>query len=373
VTWQYTTVMKERAEFVALAQQSQHDMSQLCARFGVSRKTGYKWLQRFKAEGLEGLKDRSRQPKTSPKQTNKAMEEQIVAVRTAHPAWGARKIKAFLALPDSPSISTITQVLHRHQCISAAESSKHTAWTRFEHEAPNQLWQMDFKGHFPLLNQQRCHPLTVLDDHSRFSLCLAACLNEQGQTVKECLTTTFRRYGLPERMTMDNGSPWGSDATNQATTLTVWLYRIGIRVSHSRPYHPQTQGKDERFHRTLKAEVLQGQPFRTIATCQEAFDNWRTLYNCQRPHQALAMQVPASRYQPSPRTFPEVLPALEYGPDDVVRQVKQGGRISFKNKEVKVGKAFVGQAVALRPTADDGVYHVYFSKQKISQLNLMEV
>src|SRR5262249_9640533 len=158
----------------------------------------------------------------------------------------------------------------------------------------------------------RCHPLTVLDDHSRFALGLEACANEQGVTVQERLTTIFRRYGLPRRMTMDNGSPWGNDSTHPHTPLTVSLMRLGIGVGHSRPYHPQTQGKDERFHRTLKVEVLHGRTFRDLPHCQAAFDEWRTVYNVQRPHEALAMATPGSRYAISARPFPASLPAVEY-------------------------------------------------------------
>ena len=153
--------------------------------------------------------------------------------------------------------------------------------------------------------------MTVLDDHSRFSILLQACANERTETVRECLTAAFRLYGLPVRMLMDNGSPWGNDANHPRTPLTVWLMRLGIQVSHGRPYHPQTQGKEERFHRTLNVELLQGRRFADWATCQAAFDRWRGVYNTERPHQALDLATPISRYTPSPRSFPETLPLIE--------------------------------------------------------------
>ena len=229
---------------------------------------------------------------------------------------------------------------------------------------------MDFKGHYRLGNGERCHPLTVLDDHSRYSLGLQACRNELTETVQQQLTATFRRYGLPERMLMDNGSPWGNDLAHQYTPLTVWLLRLGIGVNHSRPYHPQTQGKDERFHRSLKVEVLAQRTYGDFGCMQIRFDQWRYCYNHVRPHEALGMAVPASRYQLSHRSFPEQLRPLEYGAIDHVRKVQSDGKISFRNHEFCVGKAFRGSPVALRPTVEDGVYEIYFATHRISAIDL---
>jgi transposase InsO family protein len=265
----------------------------------------------------------------------------------------------------------MTAILQRHGQIAPEAAPQHTAWQRFEHDAPNRLWQMDFKGHFALL-AGRCHPLTVLDDHSRFAVGLQACGDETGRTVQSRLTACFRRYGLPEALLVDNGPPWGSDAAHPYTPLTAWLRRLGVRVSHGRPYHPQTQGKDERFHRTLKAEVLGTRVLRDLAQCQRAFDRWREVYNLQRPHEALAMAVPASRYRVSPRAFPEVLPPIEYGPADLVRKVADGGELSYRNRTFRVGKAFRGYPVALRPTLVDGVLDVFFCHQKVAQINLRD-
>ena len=185
---------------------------------------------------------------------------------------------------------------------------------------------MDFKGHFPLLAGGRCHPLTLLDDHSRFCLGLEACTNERYRTVQAHLTQLFTRYGLPRTILADNGPPWGAGTTPPVhTALTSWLLRLGVRVIHGRPYHPQTQGKEERFHRTLQAEVLRDRTFLDLATCQAHFTHWRTVYNCERPHEALGDQPPVSRYQPSPRPFPAELPPIEYAPGTTVRQVQDKG------------------------------------------------
>ncbi|MDT3723204.1 integrase core domain-containing protein [Pseudomonas oryzihabitans] len=198
-----------------------------------------------------------------------------------------------------PAISTAHAILVRHCAVSAAASEAAKPWQRFEHpQHANDLWQMDFKGHVPLV-RGRCHPLTVLDDHSRYAVVLQACGDDREATVRQCMIAAFERYGLPARMTMDNGSPQGTDGQHY-TRLDVWMMGQGIWVSYSRPYHPQTQGKDARFHRTLKAEVLQGPPWADLDKAQRIFDHWRQLYNVQRPHQALCMQVPQTRYQPSP-------------------------------------------------------------------------
>jgi transposase InsO family protein len=227
---------------------------------------------------------------------------------------------------------------------------------------------MDFKGHFSLLHG-RCHPLTVLDDHSRFSLEIAAMGDEKDLSVRGRLTRVFRRYGLPLEMLADNGSPWGDAGDQPWTAFGVWLMRLGVHLTHGRPRHPQTQGKDERFHRTLKAEVLAGRSFRDLDHCQRAFDAWRTVYNCERPHEALDMRVPMDRYGISPRPFPEELPPIEYGPGDIVRMVDCSGFIHFQNRRWRIGKPFRKLPVALRPTQIDGVFEVRFCSHRIGQLD----
>lgn len=332
--WQEVSVVSSRKEFVLLASQPGANIRELCRRNGVSPTTAYKILARFGEEGEAGLLDRLRRPHVFPRQTLADVEEAVLEVRDRHPAWGGRKIRRRLldlGHEQVPAASTITVILQRNGRLAGAAGCSSKRWQRFEQEAPNRLWQMDFKGHFALV-LGRCHALTVLDDHSRFALGLEACGNQRGTTVQECLSHVFRSYGLPECMLMDNGSPWGSDFEHPHTPLTAWLIRLGVRVLHSRPYHPQTMGKDERFHRTLKAELLGGPPFRDLVHCQRRFDRWRDVYNLERPHEALGMATPASRYRSSPRPFPESLPAIEYGPGDSVRKVGEKGRIAFRGR-----------------------------------------
>ena len=373
--WKEMTTMSLRTEFVQMAKLDRANISQLCSRFGISRKTGYKWLRRYQEEGESGLADRSRRPHHSPRHSPAGVEAIVVAMREKHPAWGGRKIKVCLereGYTEVPSASTITAILGRNGRIDPEEGRKHRPFQRFEMEQPNQLWQTDFKGYFAMEEGGYCHPLTVLDDHSRFLVGLKACSNQTRQTVQEQWMEIFRSYGLPERMLMDNGSPWGDDADTHHTILTAWLIRLGVQVIHGHPYHPQTQGKDERLHRTLQEELLSRHTLNNLPDCQLRFDHWRDVYNFERPHEALDMNPPASRYQLSSHPFPEVLPPILYDTNDIVRKVDATGKIYFHNHSFRVGKAFRHSPVALRPTDYDGVYDVIYCSQKVAQLNLRE-
>jgi transposase InsO family protein len=365
--------MSLRHEFVLLSLKAGANMAELCRRFRVSRKTGYKWRERFVSGGPAALEDRPRRPRHSPKRTPARVRSAVIELRRRR-HWGGRKIHHRLhALGHRhvPAPSTISGILKRHGLIDPAESLKHQPLRRFERAQPNELWQMDFKGHFAI-GSGRCHPLTVLDDHSRYSMAVRACGNERGATVQQELTATFRRYGLPEQMLMDNGSPWGSDAEHVLTPLTLWLIRLGIRVAHIRPYHPQTQGKDERFHRSLETEVIQRRWFRDLPQCQRHFDRWRDIYNLERPHESLQMQVPAQRYRPSVRAFPEHLPAIEYGSGDQVRKVQDHGQLFFKGRQFRISKALRGYPVALRPTTESSQWQVFFCTQWVSTIDLRD-
>jgi transposase InsO family protein len=368
--WKECTWMSERAEFVAMASQEEANMSALCRQFGISRKTGYELLGRFLESGQEGLKKLSRRPLTSPGRTAPELEAKVCAMRTEHP-WGGRKIYHRLraeGIAKPPAPSTITGILNRNGLLRPDRRLRRD-WQRFEHERPNDLWQMDFKGHFGTA-EVRCHPLTVLDDHSRFNICLAACADERGETVRHHLSHAFEHYGLPERMLMDNGAPWGSELAHPHTGLTAWLIRLGVTVSHGRPYHPQTQGKDERFHATLNLEVIARRPSWTgLVEVQQAFDLWRDVYNLERPHEALAYEAPASRYQPSSRPFPAKLPPIEYDRGDLVRRVDVKGRVYYRGQSYLVSRAFTGEPVALRAVGD-GVWDVYYCHQRVGMVQV---
>lgn len=368
--------MEQREEFVKLALSPGANKRELCRRFGITRSKGYKWLGRYRSEGVAGLADHSRRPHRSPRQTAQAVEAEVLRVRAeSNNAWGGRKIARVLERDGAqsvPAASTITQILRRHGKLEQRAQEHPGRYQRFEREQPNELWQMDFKGDFAMA-RGRCHPLTIVDDHSRYALGIEACGTQQDQSTRDRLVTVFRRYGLPDAILMDNGSPWGDSGGGRFTAFSVWLLRLGVRVTHGRPYHPQTQGKDERFHRTLKAEVLHDRQFVTLAECQQAFDAWRHRYNHVRPHQALALATPSERYRPSHRSFPETLPPIEYAPDDFVRKADKEGDITFKRRRIRLGRPFRGQPVALRKTTADGVFSIHFCTHQIDTLDLRDV
>lgn len=368
--WTEVSIMDAREEFCQLALKEGPTVRELCRRFGISPTTGYLWLRRYQQEGREGLINRSKRPQTSPRRTSREVEEAVIALRKQHPAWGGRKLRCVLlreGMP-SPSRSTITTILQRHGLLSPAEVT-HRPWSRFEAAFPNALWQMDYKGHFPLVRGGRCHPFTVLDDHARFALGIRALSNERTHSVKGELISIFQRYGLPNRILCDNGPPWGSSSPGAFTQLAVWLLHLDIIPSHGRPFHPQTQGKDERFHRTLQAEVLATRSFQTLDHVQETLDQWRHTYNHVRPHEAIGLVPPIARYTPSPRPYPEQLPAIEYPETDVVRRVTSRGVINLWGRHYYLGEGFYGYPVAVRPSAEEGIHTVFFRHYAITNID----
>ena len=368
--FQGVSVMEQRARFVAEAMAEGSNRRALCRLYGISPTTAYKWLGRVSSGG--GLEDCPRRPRHTPRATAPEIEGMVVELRREHPCWGGRKIHHVLrrrGVAPLPHANTITGILHRHGLIGVEASAEHRAFQRFERAAPNELWQIDFKGHFPV-GGGRCHPLTVVDDHSRFAVALVACADEGRKGVQAALCETFERYGLPEAMLMDNGPPWGTDGRHRHTKLTAWLMRLGIAPCHGRPFHPQTRGKNERFNGTLKREVIAGQRFDDLAAVQRRFDVWRQIYNHERPHQAIGDEPPETRFEKSPRDLPKALPAIVYAPDCLVRRVQKDGRIGFMNRAVFVSNAFAGQPIGLRPSPKDGVFDILFCQFRVGRLDL---
>ncbi len=378
MVWMEKNTVSLRQEFVLLARQEGANVRALCRHFDISPKTGYKWLQRFEAGGSlpSALADHSRRPVTSPSRSTENVEQAVLDVRQAHPAWGGRKIARRLLDLGHIALapSTVTRILHRHGLISTQASEQARAWQRFEHELPNSLWQIDFKGHFPTL-AGRCHPLTLLDDHSRFNLLLHAHARTDTAEVQTQLEAALRRYGLPLRINADNGSPWGSPSAGgkSLSELAIWLIRLGIRVSFSAPYHPQTNGKIERFHRSLNTEVLAGRNFADHAGVQRAFDSWRSVYNSERPHEALDLQAPAQRYRISTLAFPERLAPIEYPDSDQVIVVGWNGFIRFKGRQVRTSTSLHRLPIGLRERPEhNGVFDVYFCHQRFMSIDMNE-
>jgi transposase InsO family protein len=368
--WREVSVADQRREFVMLASLEGANVSALCERFGISRQTGHVWLRRS-AAGEIAFADRSRRPLHSPQRLASELETQILSLRDAHPAWGARKIAAVLRRDGiaPPAVSTVHAVLARHGRVAADSPGR--AYGSFERPTPNALWQMDFKGRVRLNGGAWLHPLTVIDDHSRFAVGLAACANQTTATVQARLEAVFRHHGLPEAIYVDNGSPWGGGQPGQWTPLRLWLLKLGIETIHSRPYHPQGRGKNERFHRSLAVEVLSLAPLADLDAAQSAFDRWRHVYNRERPHQALDFATPGERYRPSKRPFPKTLPMPHYAAGEIVRRVgTTKAYVSFRNRLWKVPEAFRGETLAIRPRLPDGCFAICFGAHEIASLDL---
>jgi transposase InsO family protein len=366
--------MSQRHEFVVLAGQSDLSFCELCRRFGISRKTGYKWVQRFQAQGQDGLRDQSRRPRHSPGLCPPEVAEAVIATRREEPTWGGRKLRRRLqdlGYTSVPAASTCTQVVRRAGLLEQSKAER-GPFQRFEREHPNELWQMDHKGDFATQSGARCYPLTVVDDCSRFNLVLEACANQRAATVQAALIAAFRRYGLPQSILCDNGPPWGrSEPVCPHTGLTVWLLQIGVTVKHGRPYHPQTQGKEERFHRTLAHELLVRHTWSDLAHCAREFPKFRSRYNFTRPHDSLSGDTPAARYRPSPRAYPASMPPLEYPLSDVIKRVRTDGSIYFQKRQWYIGRAFAGLTIGLRPSAQaDGQCLVFFGPHQLGGFDL---
>lgn len=383
MSWHTCDLMNAREAFVMDSKRGGLPFAEVCRRHGISRKTGYKWLKRHEEKGLAAMEDRSRKPIHSPARTIGEVENLVVALRREHPCWGGRKIVKVLAdqgvAGPLPAPSTVTGILRRHGLLGEGTRNGAVGFIRFERSEPNDLWQMDFKGHFAMVGGARCHPLTVLDDHSRYNVVLKACAGESRAVVQPLLEEAFRRCGLPLQILCDHGSPWGTGLRGDGgpygrTGLSLWLMRLGVDLIHGRPRHPQTQGKEERFHRTLRAEVLLRESvWRDLEHCQGEFDRWSRIYNEVRPHEALGLARPGDRYQLSPRRYPERLPEVEgfYLADDVLRKVHSKGEITFGNRTFAIGQALVGEVVALRASGTDR-HEVFYCWKKLGTIDLSD-
>lgn len=365
--WKEETVENLRLSFVSEAIQEGCNFSALCRNYGITRKTGYKWLHRY-YEGAS-MQSKSRAPLHRPRKTPAETEELILSVRTAHPTWGARTILQYLRNKGNtnlPSPSTTTEILKRNGRVSPESSAQHTPYKRFEKDSPNDLWQMDFKGHFALQDGVRCHPLTIKDDHSRALLCLDAYDNERWASVKSSLDRVFNEFGLPMAILCDNGAPWG-DSHQGYTPFEIWMMQLDILPIHGRPLHPQTQGKEERFHRTLNEDVIKRTPLRDLTHAQQVFDAYRIEFNTERPHGALGLDVPAKHYKPSLRSVPAAVKEPEYDSGTTLRKVNCKGYVSIQNHRYYLSESFVGKYLELVPCGEQQVALCYgdFSVAKI--------
>lgn len=351
--WKESDVMDQRIEFVVRASRRQESMAGLCREFGISRETGYKWLHRFEQVGsVRKLEEYSRRPRHSPAKTPEEIELRIEALRRAE-GWGSRKLQWMLEQEGvHRARSTIDAILHRRGLMRPAEQTPRPAVKRFERAEPNELLQMDFKGEYPLRSGGWCYPLSLLDDHSRFSLGLFALSSQATAGVQASLVSTFERYGVPQGMLIDHGTPWWSPTSQYGLTrLSVWLIRQGVSLCYSGIGHPQTQGKVERFHRSLKASLSHRGVPTTLDGFSDALDRFRSVYNHVRPHESLDMQPPASRYRPSPRPYTPSPKPWEYPEGAVVITLNSAGVLRYREAQHFVSEALAERRVAVEEFA----------------------
>lgn len=344
--WKEVKVQEQRVEFVIRAMQPGANMSELCREFNISRPTGYRWLKRYQEFGtISSIAEYSRRPHHTPTRTAEGIEERVVQLRLQY-GWGARKLRCLLGeegIHLAPM--TIHRILRRHHLV-IHETKRSSADKRFEYECPNQLWQMDFKGPYKTQDGLLCMPLSIIDDHSRYILNLSNHKNTKGQPVWDALVAVMQTYGVPDKMLMDRGTPWWS-ATNAhgLTKVTVFLIEQGVTPIHGRVRHPQTQGKVERFHRSLAEYFLfHGHPQMWVQWTEQ-LAVFRQEYNEKRPHEALDMKVPADRYQPSQRAYQDKPVPWQYPGDVQVTQLNTQGMLTYGSRRYFVGEALAGKEV----------------------------
>lgn len=372
--WKITDAMTEKERFAVLARTGRFTISELCRDFGISRKTGHKYLLRYESEGRAGLQERSRRPKTCPSATVESVEKLILAERKKHPTWGPKKIRDLLlkvhGIERPPHESTIGLVLSRHGLSRKRKRRPGVHRVRPEHltepTRPNEVWTFDFKGWFLLQNGQRCDPLTVCDRFSRYIVGCRACPNQQFKNTLRSVKHLMRLYGLPEVIRVDNGTPFASGALGGLSQLSVWWIENGIRVEFIAPASPQQNGSHERMHKDLKAESAK-RPSRNLSAQQKSFDRWRKTYNHDRPHESLDMLRPAEIYRPSQRRLGEMDNKIRYPDGFQIKRVSQSGHLKHQGRSFHVGEIFWGCRVGLIEN-EHGVTELHYANLHLGNL-----
>jgi len=363
--WKETAPVKERIKLILEVESGVFNFSEVCERYGVSRKTGYKWVRRYEQGGFEGLKDHSRTPHCCPHQTPQEVEDRIVALRDRHQDWGPLTLRMWLARHEPevswPAVSTIGDILQRKGKTKRRRRRPRPqpiySGTKVHSDAPNEILTADFKGQFRTGDRRYCYPLTILDHYSRFSLCCQGLESTATAGAREQFERVFRVYGLPQAILTDNGTPFAGNGLRRWSRLSVWWIRLGIQPLLIQPGHPEQNGRHERFHRTLKQRTAippaadpQGQ--------QRRFDRFRQEYNEQRPHQNLDGKTPAELYRPSSRSYPRKLPEVDYPGHYEIRLVSSSGHIKFQNRQTFLSDVLSGERVGLEEI-EDGIWSLY--------------
>ena len=375
MSWKETDPMSERVKFIGLYESGERTVAGLSQAFGISRKTAYKWIDRYAVEGVKGLYERSRTPHTHPQETPAEVQTALIEARRKHPTWGPKKPGAWLRRKqpelEIPAPSTIGDILKREGLVKPRRLRRRLpipeASPVAEVTRPNEEWDADFKGEFRLGNGTYCYPLTISDAFSRYLVRVRA-LEGTGTTgARWVFEQAFRELGLPEGIRTDNGTPFASPALGRLSALSVWWIKLGIRPITIRPGKPQDNGRHERMHRTLKAQTTRP-PACDNPKQQNLFDGFRREYNDERPHEALGQKPPVEFYQPSPRPYPAKPEQVEYDSHFQVRKVVSNGVFTWKDQKIFVTKVLAGERVGLIEI-DDGLWRVYFSRVELGVLD----
>ena len=365
--WESRTMEDQRREF-AQAAMSCSNFSALCREHGITRRPGQKWVERYK--GCQPLTDRSRRPHSSPSRTPEEVELLILAVRSDNPGWGARTIRDVLLAEghrNIPCAKTVNNILNRYGCISPEESQKRKPFVRFEKELCNQMWQVDFKGEFRMKDGRYCYPLDIIDDHSRYAIRVAPHLST-ANVVIPVFTETFCEFGLPDSILSDNRAQFAGFRKGY-TQFERWLMDLDILPIHGRIKHPQTQGKIERVHRTMKQELLNHTSIADITDAQIKFANWRDKFNNIRPHEALGMKRPADVYKSSQRRYNEKIQKYEYGGQYHVIKVNSWGYVRFDKWQVYLSETMIDQYIEFRPSHDGKTFIACYRNFRIAEFD----
>jgi putative transposase len=377
--WLETAPMEQRERFITDHRRALYSMTELCARYGISRKTGYKWLERYETEGLGGLEDRSHAPHQCPHKIEPRMAALLCAARRAHPRWGPITLLDWLRprhpkIQDWPAPSTVGDLLTREGLVRKRRRRrpvKHPGVLPIRTTGPNDLWTADFKGHFRTRDGVYCYPLTIADQHTRFLIACHGLNCTKGVGVRHVFERAFREYGLPAAIRTDNGVPFATTGIHGLSQLNVWWMRLGIQHQRIRPASPQENGAHERMHKTLKAEAIRP-PKGNLAAQQRAFSAFRTEFNTERPHRALGGAPPGSVYVPSPRAFPDRLPPLYYPGYYIVKRVTNAGTFRLKHKLLFIANALKQQYIGLDET-EDGIWSIYFGTVLLGRVDEREM
>ena len=366
--WECKTVEEQRREFAEAAKETKN-FSALCREFGITRKTGYKWVERYKENA--DLLDKSRKPFTVTNRTPIETEERIVVLRAENPGWGAKKLKEVLERQghEIPCVKTVNNILNRYGCISAEESRKHQAFTRFEKEHCNEMWQTDFKGEFRMADNNYCYPLNIFDDHSRFVIKIAPALSTANKVIP-AFRSAFCEYGMPNSVLSDNGAQFAGFRQGY-TRFEKWLMNHDVLPIHGRIKHPQTQGKIERFHRTMQEELLKHTVMENIDDANNKFQLWREKYNNIRPHEALGMKCPAEVYIPSNRAYSDEVSPYEYGGQFHVIKVNSWGYARFDKWQVYLSETMINEYIEFRPNPHGDSFIVCYRNFKIAEVDTL--